>query len=93
MNLTKEQWLRIVIALSGICALVAGQLLQGHFDLMAVIKDANFSNLLEVAGVSTLASQIIKRLGDTSPKHLEAKVEAKVAEKLRSSMPPGQGVQ
>lgn len=94
MKLTKNQWIRIGIALLGVATLVGKQYLStGAFDISLILHSTSFGDLMEAAGIGAIFSQIIPRKGDTSEQHVDAKVEAKVAEKLRSSMPPGQGVQ
>lgn len=80
MNQTVIQVLGILVAVAPI-ALDAFTKLAAHqtVDWTLIV-----SSIVSAIG----GSQAAKRLGDTAPQHLEAKVEAKVAEKLRASIPP-----
>jgi hypothetical protein len=89
MKLTKAQWLKIGTAVFGIASLVCKQYLDHQaFDVTAILHSASFSDLLETAGWGAIISQVIPRFGDVSPAHVEAKVDAKVAEILSTVPPP-----
>lgn len=89
-KLTKTQWLRIAIAGCGLMALVLTQIMSGHFDFIALVNNANFRDLVDAAGFTAIVSQIIPRIGDTAPHKLEQKVEARVQEVVKASVPPRQ---
>jgi len=92
MKLTKNQYIRAGIALLGITMLVGKQYLDtGTFDISIIMHSTNFGDLLEAVGLGAIFSQYIPRKGDTSEKHVEAKVDAKVAEILRTTVPPSSG--
>lgn len=90
MKLTKTQLIRGGIALCGVIALVGKQYLDHQgLDLQAILNSTSFSDLLETFGVGAILSQYIPRAGDTAPHKVEQKVDAKVAEIMRSTVPPG----
>lgn len=78
----------IVIRILGVLAVVAPV----AFDCLSAYlqkQPVNWTLLISTVTSALGGSQLLKRAGDTSPAHLEAKVDAKVAEIMRSSMPPG----
>lgn len=77
-----------VIRILGVIAMVAPILID------CVVKYANkqpidWNMLIATISSALGGSQVIKRLDDTSAKHVEAKVDAKVAEILNTVPPPG----
>lgn len=85
---------RAGIAAVGSLLLLAKQLVadDGTLDVAELLSRIDFGELLELAGIGAIFSQLFARKGDTSPAKLEAVVDQKVQAKL-ASIPPAAAVQ
>lgn len=81
MNQTVIQVLGIIVAVAPIVA----DAVNAYMAKQPINWSLVISSIVSAIG----GSQAAKRFGDTSAAHVDAKVEAKVAEKLKASMPPG----